>query len=140
VVGQPGQGGLDGGLLLAAQGGVLGPLGLARVDQARPVAPAPFLFPGQGGDQVAGGDDGVGGDRLVVQAPADGHHPGQGLLDQVVDGVRVADPRAHDPPEHRLQLQDVLMPGVGDRWPQPHGRLSSLMSRLVVILARVDGA
>ena len=34
VVGQPGQGRPD-RVLLPAQGGVLGPLGLARVDQAR---------------------------------------------------------------------------------------------------------
>jgi hypothetical protein len=47
VVGQPGQGGLDRGRLLLAQSGVLGTLGLARVDQPRPVAPAPLLLPGR---------------------------------------------------------------------------------------------
>jgi hypothetical protein len=117
VVGQPGQGGLDRGRLLLAQSGVLGTLGLARVDQPRPVAPAPLLLPGQGGDQVAGGDDGVGGDRLVVQPPADGDHPGQRLLDQVVDRVRVPDPCPDDPAQQRLQLQDVLVPGTADRCP-----------------------
>jgi hypothetical protein len=44
VVGQPGRGGLDRGRLLLAQGGVLGPLGLAQVDQARPLTPAPLLL------------------------------------------------------------------------------------------------
>jgi hypothetical protein len=108
--------------LLLAQGGVLGPLGLAQVDQARPVAPAPLLLPGQGDDQVAGGDDGIGGDRLVVQPLAGGEDPGQRLLDEVVDRVRVAHPGADHPPEQRLQLQDVLVPGVADRCPDPHGR------------------
>jgi hypothetical protein len=122
VVGQPGQGRLDRGRLLLAQGGVLGPLGLAQVDQARPVAPAPLLLPGQGDDQVAGGDDGIGGDRLVVQPLAGGKDPGQRLLDEVVDRVRVAHPGADHPPEQRLQLQDVLVPGVADRCPDPHGR------------------
>jgi hypothetical protein len=120
VVGQPGEGSLDRSRLFVAQGGVLGSFGLARVDQAGPVTPASLLLPGQGGDQVAGGHDGIGGDRLVVQAPADGDDPGQRLLDQVVDRVGVADPSTHDPPEHRFQLQDVLVPGVGDRCPQPH--------------------
>jgi hypothetical protein len=104
VVGQPGQCGLDRGRLLVPQDGVLGPLGLAGVDQARPVAPAPLLLPGQGGDQVAGGHDGIGGDRLVVQAPAHGDDPGQRLLDQVVDRVRVAHAGTDDPPEQRFQL------------------------------------
>ena len=72
-------------------------------------AARPFVAARQRGHEIARGHDGVRGERVPFDPASGRQHPGQRLLDQVVDQVRVADPSRHDAADQRDELQDRLL-------------------------------
>ena len=61
---------------------------------------------GVGGNDVSCRDRGVVRQPVGLDAHPSTHHPGQGLLHQVLHGVRILDPRPHDSTKHGDQVDD----------------------------------
>jgi hypothetical protein len=100
--------------LLLTQRPLLRPVRLDELHQAVAVAGLGEAATKEGDGDVAGQHHRERRQGAVVEAWPGLQEPGEGLLHQVVDNLRVPDPGGHHPPDERGEGHQVLLPGVRD--------------------------